>query len=126
MLTPRLIALPLLLAALLVPAGADAKYHRPQIGHTSQGGVAFRIHVKGEKVWTTDFHFVTRCGTVRIPGRLYWGTSHPDFGYRSKDGRVRMYTLVGVGPHGGGSGWVSDRRANGCRSGKLTFQIETV
>ena len=114
----------LALAAFVVVPGAEAREQSWQVvGSSAQGGVAFVAHNDGHRVWSTDFHFVTRCGTTHIPGRLVWGESESSFSYRSRDGRVRMYTYVFTGPRGGGYGWVSDRRDNGCRSGKVKFRL---
>src|SRR3954469_8926997 len=110
---PRSVLLAAVAAALLAPAVAGGAYDPPEgVGHTAQGGVVFQIHY-GDNVYSYDFHFVTKCGTVRIPGKLYWGESESRFSYRSSDGRVAMYTYNFTGPDGGGYGWVSDRRANG-------------
>ena len=115
--------LPTLLAtALLTPAAGASSW--VVTGHSAQGGVAFRIHNDGDRVWTTDFHFVTRCGTRIVARRLYWAETRSQFRFRSPHGRVAFYSYVFTGPDGGGYGWVRDRRANGCDSGRLKFALD--
>src|SRR5690349_13201035 len=121
----RVASLSLLVLALL-PAAAGARADWLVTGRSdagAAGSVAFRVNNEGDWIYSYRFHFVTRCGTVAIPGRLPWSHSSSSFRYASRDGRVRMYTYAFTGPDGGGYGWVSDTRANGCRSGRVSFHL---
>jgi hypothetical protein len=121
--SPVLRLIPVLLAAgaLLAPAASASSW--TVTGHSKQGKLAFRVHNDSVHVWTTDFHVVTRCGTRIVARRLDWGPSS-EFRFSSKDRRFSMYTYVFTGPSGGGYGWVRDRRANGCDSGKVRFKLD--
>lgn len=112
------------LAVAAPTAGADVEFGF--FARSPQGGVAFRVHNDGTRVYTYGFHFVTRCGTTWVPGHLVWGQSVPEFRYVSPDGHLKIYAYVDTSPRGNVDGFVRDRRSNGCFSGKLPFHGKQV
>lgn len=116
----------LLALALLPPAASAAEWD--VTGRSKQGPVSFHVSNPNEPEndrlpWTTDFRFRTRCGTITVPGPLYWWESRSVFSYRSKDGRTALWIYIFTGPDGGGYGWARTER-KGCASGHLKITLD--
>ena len=115
-----------LVLAVIAPGASAAEWD--VTGRTVQGPVSFHVTNSNDPEndrlpWTTNFRFKTRCGTITVPGPLYWWETQSVFSYRSKDARTALWIYNFTGPDGGGYGWVRTEK-KGCKSGHLKVTLD--